>query len=216
MNTRVLEREMKESLTKFSSIFCFVLMMLMSPPSLIAKGDPEAGKAKSAVCAACHGQDGNSINPDWPSLAGQHEKYLIQSMKAYKNQMRKNAIMYPLAMSLSDQDIEDLAAYYHSQKAAQLTYDEELAKEGESIYRGGTSNGVAACIACHGPNGKGNPGAGYPVLAGQHASYTVIALKEYSNGNREAGINNMMQSIAPRMTEREMNAVAEYIQALGR
>ena len=75
--------------------------------------------------------------------------------------------MYPLAMSLSDQDIEDLAAYYHSQKAAQLTYDEELAKEGESIYRGGTSNGVAACIACHGPNGKGNPGAGYPVLAGQ-------------------------------------------------
>jgi len=132
MNTRVLEREMKESLTKFSSIFCFVLIMLM-PPSLIAKGDPVAGKAKSAVCAACHGQDGNSINPDWPSLAGQHEKYLIQSMKAYKNQMRKNAIMYPLAMSLSDQDIEDLAAYYHSQKAAQLTYDEELAKEGESI-----------------------------------------------------------------------------------
>ena len=70
MNTRVLEREMKESLTKFSSIFCFVLMMLVSSPSLIAKGDPEAGKAKSAVCAACHGQDGNSINPDWPSLAG--------------------------------------------------------------------------------------------------------------------------------------------------
>ncbi|MEC9064927.1 MAG: cytochrome c, partial [Pseudomonadota bacterium] len=93
-------------------------MMLVSSPSLIAEGDPEAGKSKSAVCAACHGQDGNSINPDWPSLAGQHEKYLIQSMTAYKNQMRKNAIMYPLAMSLSDQDIEDLAAYYHSQKAA--------------------------------------------------------------------------------------------------
>ena len=180
MNTRVLEREMKESVTKFSSIFCFMLFILVSPPSAMAKGDPEAGKAKSAVCAACHGQDGNSINPDWPSLAGQHEKYLIQSITAYKNQMRKNAIMYPLAMSLSEQDIEDLAAYYHSQNAVPLTYDEELAKEGENIYRGGTQNGVAACIACHGPNGKGNPGAGYPVIAGQHASYTIIALKEYT------------------------------------
>lgn len=216
MNTRVLEREMKESMAKFSSIFCFTIIILLSSSSLMAKGDPDVGKAKSLVCSACHGQDGNSINPDWPSLAGQHEKYLIQSITAYKNQTRKNAIMYPLAMSLSDQDIEDLAAYYHTQKALSLTYDEELAKEGENIYRGGTKNGVAACIACHGPNGKGNPGAGYPVLAGQHASYTVIALKEYANGNREAGINNMMQSIAPRMTDKEMTAVAEYIQALGR
>ncbi len=216
MNTRVLEREMKESMAKFSSMICFAAIMLLNPPALMAKGDPDAGKAKSAVCAACHGQDGNSINPDWPSLAGQHEKYFIQSITAYKNQTRKNAIMYPLAMSLSDQDIEDLGAYYHSQKVASLSYDEELAKEGESIYRGGSSNGVAACIACHGPNGKGNPGAGYPVLAGQHAPYTMIALKEYANGNREAGINNMMQSIAPRLTDKEMKAVAEYIQAMGR
>ena len=216
MNTRVLEREMKESMAKFSSIFCFAIIILLSSSLLMAKGDPDAGNAKSLVSSACHGQYGNSINPDWPSLAGQHEKYLIQSITAYKNQTRKNAIMYPLAMSLSDQDIEDLAAYYHTQKALSLTYDEELAKEGENIYRGGTKNGVAACIACHGPNGKGNPGAGYPVLAGQHASYTIIALKEYANGNREAGINNMMQSIAPRMTDKEMTAVAEYIQALGR
>jgi len=191
MNTRVLEREMKESVTKFSSIFCFMLFILVSPPSAMAKGDPEAGEAKSAVCAACHGQDGNSINPDWPSLAGQHEKYLIQSITAYKNQTRKNAIMYPLAMSLSDQDIEDLAAYYHTQKALSLTYDEELAKEGENIYRGGTKNGVAACIACHGPNGKGNPGAGYPVLAGQHASYTIIALKELLKMNWDQFMKNL-------------------------
>ena len=103
MNTRVLEREMKESMAKFSSIFCFAIIILLSSPSLMAKGDPDAGKEKSLVCSACHGQDGNSINPDWPSLAGQHEKYLIQSITAYKNQTRKNAIMYPLAMSLSDQ-----------------------------------------------------------------------------------------------------------------
>ena len=216
MNTRVLVSEMKERLTKISSIFCLGLLILISTPALIAKGDPDAGQEKAIVCAACHGQDGNSINPDWPSLAGQHEKYLIQSITAYKNQTRKNIIMYPLAMSLSDQDIEDLAAFYNSQKPTSQPYDKDLAKLGESIYRGGTVNGVAACIACHGPNGKGNPGAGYPILAGQHAAYTVIALKEYANGNRQAGLNNMMQTIAPRMTDNEMNAVAEYIQALGR
>ena len=123
--------------------------------------------------------------------------------------------MYPLVMTLSEQDMMDLAAYYQAQTPKKLSYDYDLAKKGETLYRGGNSSGVAACIACHGPRGKGNPGAGYPSIAGQHAAYTKNALIEYTNGNRKPGINDMMQTLASRMTSEDMDAVAEYIQALG-
>ena len=196
-------------------IICFVVNGLFFSQPAFAKGNIEEGKAKSMLCSACHGQDGNSINPEWPSLAGQHEKYFVNTLKAYKNESRKNAVMYPLVMTLSEQDMMDLAAYYQAQTPKKLSYDYDLAKKGEALYRGGNSSGVAACIACHGPRGKGNPGAGYPSIAGQHAAYTKIAVIEYTNGNRKPGINDMMQTLASRMTSEEMDSVAEYIQALG-
>ena len=197
------------------AIICIVANSIFFLQPTLAQGNIEEGKSKSMLCSACHGQDGNSINPEWPSLAGQHKKYFVSTLKAYKNESRKNAVMYPLVMTLSEQDMMDLAAYYQAQTPKKLSYDYDLAKRGESLYRGGNSYGVAACIACHGPRGKGNPGAGYPSIAGQHATYTKNALIEYSNENRKPGINDMMQTLASRMTSEEMAAVAEYIQALG-
>ena len=179
-------------------------------------GDVEAGKDKSIVCSACHGQNGNSINPLWPSLAGQHKQYTIHTLRAYQNGARVDAVMRAQVMALTEEDFEDIAAYYNAQKMEKQTYDYALAKKGESLYRGGNSStGVAACIACHGPTGRGNPGAGYPSLAGQHAEYTEDALKNYTNGERKAGLNDMMQSLAARLTREEIEAVSEYIQALG-
>jgi cytochrome c553 len=201
--------------TTIKIFVCLIVNVgMLSATHVFAGGDIEAGRAKSQVCSACHGQDGNSANPEWPSLAGQHEKYFITTLESYTNGTRNNTIMYPLAMTLSEQDMMDLAVYYQAQTPVKKTYDYELAKQGESLYRGGNSSGVAACIACHGPTGRGNPGAAYPSIAGQHSAYTKIALNEYINGNRKPGINNMMQTITPRMTAEEIEAVAEYIQAL--
>lgn len=184
-------------------------------PIAYSSGDIEAGKSKAILCSACHGQDGNSINPDWPSLAGQHEKYLTNALTAYKNGTRNNAVMGPLAMSLSDKDIENIAAFYNSLSMIIKDFDLTLAKKGEALYRGGNNKGVAACIACHGPTGKGNPGAGYPAIAGQHAQYTKLALIEYTNGNRQPVMNDMMQTIALRLSQEEMEALSEYIKAMG-
>jgi cbb3-type cytochrome c oxidase subunit III len=193
-----------------------LILLLIVPISFSMAGDVEAGKSKSMVCSACHGQDGNSINPLWPSLAGQHKQYTIHTLRAYQNGTRVDAVMQAQVMALTEQDLEDIAAYYNAQTMQKKDYDYGLAKKGESLYRGGNaSTGVAACIACHGPTGRGNPGAGYPSLAGQHAEYTADALKGYIKTERKAGLNDMMQSLAPRLTAEEIEAVSEYIQALG-
>ena len=193
-----------------------LILLLIAPVSFLFAGDIEAGKIKSIVCSACHGQDGNSINPLWPSLSGQHEQYTINTLRAYQNGNRVDSIMKAQVLALTEEDFEDIAAYYSAQKIQQKEYDYELAKKGESLYRGGNSStGVAACIACHGPTGRGNPGAGYPSLAGQHAEYTQDALKGYVTLERKTGLNDMMQSLAPRLTTEEIEAVSEYIQALG-
>ncbi len=202
--------------TREIRISCIFILLLITPVSLLVAGDVEAGKDKSIVCSACHGQNGNSINPLWPSLAGQHKQYMIHALKAYQNGTRVDAVMQAQVMMLSEEDFEDIATYYNTQKMAKKDYDYVLAKKGESLYRGGNaSTGVAACIACHGPTGRGNPGAGYPSLAGQHAEYTANALMHYTNTERKAGLNDMMQSLAARLTAEEIDAVSEYIQALG-
>ena len=193
-----------------------LILLLITPISFSMAGDVEAGKSKSIVCSACHGQDGNSINPLWPSLAGQHKQYTIHTLRAYQNGTRVDAVMQAQVIALTEQDLEDIAAYYNAQTMQKKDYDYGLAKKGESLYRGGNaSTGVAACIACHGPTGRGNPGAGYPSLAGQHAEYTADALKGYIKTERKAGLNDMMQSLATRLTAEEIEAVSEYIQALG-
>jgi len=206
----------KSLFTRQICISFTLTLLLIAPISFSMAGDVEAGKSKSIVCSACHGQDGNSINPLWPSLAGQHKQYTIHTLKAYQNGTRVDAVMQAQVMALTEQDLEDIAAYYNAQTMQKKDYDYGLAKKGESLYRGGNaSTGVAACIACHGPTGRGNPGAGYPSLAGQHAEYTADALKGYIKTERKAGLNDMMQSLATRLTAEEIEAVSEYIQALG-
>ena len=192
------------------------LLISMAFTQAQAEGDTAAGKTKSAPCVACHSVDGNSVNPEWPKLAGQHEGYLIQQLLYFSNGERDNAIMKGMSGNLTDQDRADLAAYFASQEVAYGAADPELLELGQRIYRGGNSeSGVAPCMGCHGPNGAGNPPANYPALRGQHAKYVENQLHGFAEGNRvnENSIK-MMQITASRMTNKEIRAVASYIQGL--
>ncbi|WP_406672246.1 c-type cytochrome, partial [Natronospira sp.] len=143
----------------------------------LVDGDPEAGEAKSTACAACHGPDGNSTNPEWPKLAGQHARYTLKQLRAYKDGTRSDAVMAGQVQGLDDQDMKDLAVFYAIQTPQPGSADQELAEEGKRLYRGGNlETGVTACIACHGPSGEGIPTADYPMLSGQHAEYTITEL----------------------------------------
>lgn len=175
----------------------------------------EAGKAKSVTCSACHGADGNSSNPEWPSLAGQHPQYIVESLQSFKDGTRVNVLMSSQAMILDDQAMEDLAAYYAAQTPAKRTADKALVDQGERLYRSGNKEkGISACIACHGPNGRGNPLARYPSISGQHASYTTAQLLAYRSKARETDPQQMMRNVAALLTEDEIKAVASYIQGL--
>jgi cytochrome c553 len=196
-------------------VFTAVISMLGATGPVLAAGDAAAGKTKSASCVACHGTDGNSMNPEWPTLAGQHASYLVKQLRNFKAGDRSNALMSPMAAPLSEQDMEDLAAYYASQTAKPGQADEALFEKGRQLYRGGNmSTGVAACVACHSPTGAGNPAANFPSLRGQHTSYTVNQLKAFKRGERANDAGKMMQNIASKMTEEEMQAVASYIQGM--
>lgn len=182
----------------------------------LAAGDAAAGQAKAITCSACHGADGNSLNPEWPSLAGQHESYTIKQLQAFKSGARQNVLMSSQAMGLSDQDMADLAAYFASQKAAKKTADAALVETGQQVYRGGNKEtGAPACLACHGPDGLGNITAAWPTVAGQHASYTAAQLAAYRSGERSTdGDTQIMRNVASRLTDDEIKAVASYIQGL--
>jgi cytochrome c553 len=191
------------------------LLMLASTYSFAAGGDPANGKSLSATCAACHSVDGNSVNPIWPKLAGQHASYIVKQLNDFKTGNRINAQMTAMVASLSEQDMQDLAAYFASQKTTSGSAKPELIETGELIYRAGDYlTGVPACMACHGPNGAGNPAALYPALSGQHAAYTAAQLKMFKAEERSNDPNNMMRTITGPMTNLQIEAVAEYIQGL--
>ena len=193
------------------------LIMSLLAMQVAAAGDSERGKEKSQTCAACHGSDGNSTNPEWPTLAGQHAKYLSVTLHAYQDGTRTDVLMSGQTSALNDDDIEDLAAYYATQTPKRRTADPALVALGERIYRGGDKErGISACMACHGPSGRGNPASGYPSLAGQHATYTKNQLTQYRANERQSDIqlNQVMRSTTARMTEEEIKAVASYIQGL--
>lgn len=185
------------------------------PAAAQAAGSVEAGQAKSVVCTACHGPNGNSLNPEWPSLAGQNAMYIARTLRSYQIGERSNPLMSAQAMALSDQDIEDLAVYYAGLQRQPKTAEPRLLTEGERLYRGGNKeSGISACIACHGPAGTGNAPAGYPAVAGQHALYTANQLKAYRSGQRSSDINQMMRNITARLTDAEIEALASYLQGL--
>ena len=174
--------------------------------------DAEAGKAKSAPCAACHGADGNSTNPIWPSLAGQHETYIVKQLMDFKAERRVDASMAGMVAGLSEDDMKDLAAYFASQTPKAVAFDGALIEKGENIYRGGiTETHVAACMGCHLPSGKGNGPAGWPSLKGQHPDYVVAQLQKFKDGSRANDASGMMRNLVVRMSEAEMKAVAAYI-----
>ena len=181
-----------------------------------AAGDADAGQAKAQVCFSCHGVNGNSVNPIWPNLAGQHAGYLAKQLADFKaGEQRNNALMMGQVMSLSPQDMADLAAFFAGQEPSPGSADESKVPLGEKLYRGGNKvTGVSACIACHGPTGAGNPAAKYPLLSGQHAAYTAQTLKDFRAGVRKNDPGKMMQNIAARMTDAEIEAVSSYMQGL--
>ena len=185
------------------------------PSFVLAAGDIKAGKAKSTVCAACHGADGNSPTDMFPKIAGQSEGYLIKQMTEFKSGVRDNAIMLGLVANLSEQDIADLAAYFASIKVTPEATPEDTLALGEAIYRGGNKvSGVPACMACHGPTGGGMPAAKWPALSGQYAKYTEAQLKAFAQGMRNNDPNGMMRDIASRMTPEEIKAVSAYVAGL--
>ncbi len=183
-------------------------------PTPIA-GDATAGAAKAAVCVGCHGMDGKALQPQYPNIAGQHSSYLAKQLTNYREGERVNAIMNGIAATLTDEDIQNLAAYYAEQPMIEGVADPELVTLGESIYRGGiTSEGIPACIGCHNPQGLGNPASVVPVLSGQNQQYTADQLRYFREGIRANDPNQVMRSLAHRLVDVEIDSVASYIAGL--
>ena len=200
-----------------SRTFFAVCIMLMSTATM-AEGDIAAGQTSAALCAACHGPDGNSTNPEWPSIAGQHENYLASQIKAVQSGERPSPLMAPMVATLSAQDIDNLAAYFASLPRRGMMANEaamESVALGEKLYRGGNKeSGIPACMSCHGPDGTGNNLAGFPMIATQHAKYTSMQLLAYRDASRANDPQGMMRDIAARLTDEEIEAVSEYLAGL--
>jgi cytochrome c553 len=181
-----------------------------------AAGDPaKATTIANQVCAACHGADGNSMIPLYPKLAGQHPEYITKQLKNFKSGERNNAIMAGMVATLTPEDMDNLGAYFATQAAKGGTAKSNgKGSVGEKIYKGGIPGvGVPACASCHGPAGAGIP-VQFPRLAGQHADYTVAQLKSFRAGQRANDAAKMMRSVAAKLSDEDMAAVADYIQGL--
>ena len=179
-----------------------------------AKPDLALGESKfTAVCAACHGADGNSGTPVNPKLAQQHPEYLVKQLQEYKTGLRANAVMQAIASTLTEDDMRNIAGWVSAKKAKTgFAKDKELVSVGERIYRGGIGERqIAACAGCHSPNGAGNP-VQYPRLSGQHADYTAAQLVNFREGVRKNSLQ--MTQIASRLNDREIKAVSDYIAGL--
>lgn len=187
-----------------------------TPATALKPGDASAGQAKTATCAACHGMDGNSASAQYPKLAGQHESYIVRQLELFKGGKRANAVMMGFVPNLSEQDMRDIGAYFASKTSLPGVADAKLVPQGEAYYRGGDAEDkVPACMACHGPDGRGNPGAEYPQLAGQHADYVALRLKAYRDGS--AGTDDhakIMQLVAKNLSDADIAALASYVEGL--
>jgi cytochrome c553 len=172
--------------------------------------------AKATLCVACHGQQGNSTNPQWPNIAGQHSAYLNKQLHDFKvGKTRNAATMAAIVATLTDEDMLELSDFYAKQPLAQGSMPAKYLKRGEALYRGGDlDKHISACIACHGPRGTGNGQAGFPVLSGQHAPYTIQQLQAFKDKTRTNDLNEIMRDISIRMDKDDMEAVAYYIQGL--
>ncbi|MFT5482187.1 MAG: cytochrome c553 [Halieaceae bacterium] len=201
------------------SVLITALLLGLSAQAMA--GDPAAGEAKSLVCGACHGADGNSLVPSFPKLAGQNERYLLKQLMDIKSGARVVPTMAGQLTAMSEEDMANLAAFYASKTNSGGKTAAEKAGLGEDVYRGGiASRGVAACTACHSPTGTGNAPAGFPALAGQHADYIASQLRAFRKGAQDDsgrtndGDTRIMRDIAFGMSDKEIDAVASYIAGL--
>ncbi len=203
---------------KFST-FVALAALSAATPVWSAGGDAAAGQTKAAVCAACHGVDGNSVDPQYPKIAGQHAEYIAQQLALFKSGKRQNAIMLGFSMALSDQDMLDLGAYFATQQAKPNLADEALVPVGQGLYRAGDAKrGIPACMSCHGPTGRGNPASRYPAIGSQHAQYSADLLRRFRGGTvygDDTDANaKIMSQVAATLTDAEIEALASYLQGL--
>jgi cytochrome c553 len=183
----------------------------------IKPGDAKAGQAKAATCAACHGLDGNPASSQYPKLAGQHENYIARQVALFKSHKRENPVMMGFVMSLTEQDMHDIGAYFASKSSLPGVADAKLVARGELLYRGGDAKaGVPACMACHGPDGAGNPGWRVPNIGGQHADYVQKQLQAWHNGTTWGSDAHamIMPGIAQRLTEQDISTISSYVEGL--
>ena len=192
----------------------------MSLP-VMAEGNAEVGKTKAIVCSACHGVDGNSMIDMYPKLAGQHPAYLEKQLKNFRTaaktggqEGRMDPIMGGMAMGLSDDDIADISAFFASQ--TKIVADvADIPAAGEKLYKGGdAARGITSCIACHGPDGNGAEAAGFPAISGQHANYIKIQLTKFRASSRHNDLNGMMQDVAKKLSDTDIEALSKYISSI--
>ncbi|WKE65450.1 c-type cytochrome [Gallaecimonas kandeliae] len=199
-----------------------VILLAGTSSQLLAQGDADAGKAKSAVCAACHGPDGNSPVGMYPRLAGQHASYIIKELHDLKKGMesggkdgRYDPVMSSMAAPLSDQDMADLAAYFSSQTMAGGTTPKDVVKAGHRLFMGGDlERGIPACTACHGPRGDGHSLARFPDISGQHPEYIKTQLERFRAGQRANDPNGMMRQVAAKLTDQDIDILSKYLAGL--
>jgi cytochrome c553 len=178
-------------------------------------GNAQNGATKTAVCQACHGANGNSANPQWPSLAGLGGDYIAEQLQNFKDGKRANPVMQPMAASLSSQDMQDIGAYYDTLVNTGLEADPSYWQAGEKLYRGGDkARGIPACMACHGPTGAGNEPAKFPALRGQQSVYVTEQLNAYASGARPPGPGGIMPAIAKLLTPDDIRHLSSYVQGL--
>ncbi len=205
----------------------FIISIAFASINVSASGDVAKGKVAAEACVACHGAQGNSVVATFPKLAGQGEGYLLKQLQDFKSNTRQDAIMKGTVEPLAKDDMENLAVYFSKQtiiqgvasKSANITL-------GEQLYRGGNKDkGVTACIACHGPTGAGIPSAKFPALASQHATYTtkqLIAFRQDAHNTqtdasapeRNNDYEGMMRNITKHLSNKEIEAVSQYIAGL--
>ena len=198
------------------------LLLALASVNAQAAGDAAAGQQKVAVCAACHGDDGNSLMEMFPRIAGQHDSYLFKQLVEIKQAAETNgekgrmiAEMMAMMAPLTEQDLADMAAFYASQQAYEGATPENVVAAGEALYRGGDiQRGIPACLACHGPRGVGHSLAKYPRISGQHPAYIKGQLLKFRSGERNNDPNGMMRDIAAKLTDAEIELLAQYLSGL--
>jgi hypothetical protein len=197
------------------SVLSAALLTALSS-GVLAEGSVQAGQAKAAACAACHGPTGNdSVLPNVPKLGGQGERYLVKQLHEIKADIRKVPLMAPFVAALSEQDMLDLAAYFASLEAPRGAVEKAKLELGRKLYSAGDAKlGVAACLACHAPDGKGIASAGFPALSGQDTPYVELQLKSFRSGDRNNDQSNVMRMISARLNDKEIAALASYVAGL--